>query len=103
LPNKLPRSKLRGIKRKKHCLGAKQASGNRTLQGIEILQGLSITPLGAGNDGEDHQLRAASRLPRVLVTGSLATLVYPSPMIDAFVNDGSSQNTIEAPDVDAAH
>jgi hypothetical protein len=33
--NKLPRSKLRGIKRKKHCLGAKQASGNRTLQGIE--------------------------------------------------------------------
>jgi hypothetical protein len=34
-PNKLPRSKLRGIKRKKHCLGAKQASGNRTLQGIE--------------------------------------------------------------------
>jgi hypothetical protein len=35
LDNKLPRSKLRGIKRKKHCLGAKQASGNRTLQGIE--------------------------------------------------------------------
>jgi hypothetical protein len=34
--NKLPRSKLRGIKRKNHCLGAKQASGNRTLQGIEI-------------------------------------------------------------------
>jgi hypothetical protein len=33
--NKLPRSKLRGIKRKKHCLGAKQASGNRTLQGID--------------------------------------------------------------------
>jgi hypothetical protein len=33
--NKPPRSKLRGIKRKKHCLGAKQASGNRTLQGIE--------------------------------------------------------------------
>jgi hypothetical protein len=36
--NKLPRSKLRGIKRKKHCLGAKQASGNRTLQGIEVLE-----------------------------------------------------------------
>jgi hypothetical protein len=35
LENKLPRSKLRGIKRKKHCLGAKQALGNRTLQGIE--------------------------------------------------------------------
>jgi predicted ATP-dependent Lon-type protease len=34
--NKLPRSKLRGIKRKKHCLGAKQASGNRTLQRIDL-------------------------------------------------------------------
>jgi hypothetical protein len=34
--NKLPRSKLRGIKRKKHCLGAKQASGNRTLQGNKL-------------------------------------------------------------------
>jgi DNA-binding winged helix-turn-helix (wHTH) protein len=33
--NKLPRSKLRGIKRKKHCLGATHAAGNRTLQGIE--------------------------------------------------------------------
>jgi pimeloyl-ACP methyl ester carboxylesterase len=44
--NKLPRSKLRGIKRKKHCLGTKQASGNRTLQGIEALGDRPVVLVG---------------------------------------------------------
>jgi hypothetical protein len=41
--NKQPRSKLRGIKRKKHCLGAKQALGNRTLQGIQQATNLALS------------------------------------------------------------
>jgi hypothetical protein len=48
--NKLPRSKLRGIKRKKHCLGAKQALGNRTLQGIETAYRTVVIEAPQGKD-----------------------------------------------------